>query len=345
MGPRSRLHSNLAQGIAWLKPGAFAYILCGARQDCLWRTIVELSFAGFKIDFSPFFWTYANGYPKAHDIGKALKKKGQADPRLEGAYAGCQAKPSVEVILVAMKPLSERTYEAQAKANGHGITWMGDCRIPYSGQSDSAACDKKQKSFHGAKTIGTKTKGKTTFLNGPIKVLPPQASPGGRFPANLLVSDDILDNGRKPSQGHWPKTKTTGFGKYGGGRNEYHGTGPRSTVENYSRYFSLDAWAEHNVPFLIVPKPGKREKTLGLDGANPHCTIKPVDLMGYLITMGSRPRETVLDCFGGVFSTGIAARKLGRRFIGIEIDPAYFTAGRKRLTAWKKLHDSRTRCS
>ena len=223
-----------------LKPGAFAYILSSPRQDCWWRTVGELSLAGFKIDFSPFFWTYATGYPKAHNMGKALKKKSQADPRFEGAYAGCQPKPAVEVILVAMKPLTEKTYEAQAKANGHGVTWLDDCRIPYGAQSDFDACDKKQKSFHGAKTIGTMTKGNTTFLNGPIKVLAPKASQGGRFPANLLVSDDILDNGKKPSQGHWAKTKTTGFGKYGGGKSEYNVVqdpkAPSRTIPAISRW-------------------------------------------------------------------------------------------------------------
>ena len=169
-----------------LKPGAFAYILCGARQDLHVENDHGAVPPGFKIDFSPFFWTYATGYPKAHNIGKALKKKGQADPQFAGAYAGCQPKPAVEVILVAMKPLTEKTYEAQAKANGHGVTWMDDCRIPYSGQSDFAACDKKQKSFHGAKTIGTMTKGNSTFLNGPIKVLAPKASTGRPFPCELV---------------------------------------------------------------------------------------------------------------------------------------------------------------
>jgi site-specific DNA-methyltransferase (adenine-specific) len=290
-----------------LKPGAFAYILCGARQDCLWRTIMELSLAGFKIDFSPFFWTYADGYPKGYNVGKALKKKGQADPRFEGAYAGCQPKPAVEVILVAMKPLAEKTFEAQAKANGHGITRMDDCRILYRNRSDYDACAKKQKSFHGAKTIGTMTKGNTTFLNGDIKVLPPKASQGGRFPANLLVSDGILDTDTR--------------------RN--------SPAHNYSRYFSLDAWAEYNLPFLIVPKPSKHERNLGLDGANPHPTMKPIDIMCYLITMGSRPGDKVLDCFSGSGTTGIAARKLGRRFIGIERDPVYFEAAKRRMDAWK----------
>jgi site-specific DNA-methyltransferase (adenine-specific) len=49
---------------------------------------------------------------------------------LDGAYAGFQPKPAVEVIIVAMKPLKEGTFTEQAKANGKGITWLDDCRIP-----------------------------------------------------------------------------------------------------------------------------------------------------------------------------------------------------------------------
>jgi DNA modification methylase len=281
-----------------LKPGALAFICMSPRQDLLYRMIVGLEDAGFDVSFSSLYWTYASGYPK----GRNLR---------DGSYAGFQPKPAVEVIVVAMKPLDKKTYKEQAKSNGHGITWMDDCRIPYEDQGDFDACDKKQRSFRGAKTIGTIIEGKTTFLKGPIKVLPPKASLRGRFPANLLVSDDILNNADHNSPAY-----------------------------NFSRYFSLDAWAR-NLPFLIVPKPSKREKTLGLDGANPHCTVKPIDLMCYLITMGSRPGQTVLDCFGGSFTTGIAARLLGRRFIGVEINPVYFTAGKKRMEAWKKLYDSR----
>ena len=115
-----------------------------------------------------------------------------------------------------------------------------------------------------------------------------------------------------------------------------------SPAYNYSRYFSLDAWAERNLPFLIVPKPSKREKALGLAGAKPHHTTKPIDIMCYLITMGSRPGDKVLDSFSGSGTTGIAARKLGRRFIGIELVPKYFRAARKRMDAWKELYDRST---
>jgi hypothetical protein len=104
---------------------------------------------------------------------------------LKGAYAGFQPKPAVEIIISAMKPLSEGTYLEQALKNGKGITWLDDCRIPYADQTDFDACDHKQKSFHGAKNIGSVNVGKVTFLNGDIKVLLPEAAPTGRFPANL----------------------------------------------------------------------------------------------------------------------------------------------------------------
>ena len=56
--------------------------------------------------------------------------------KLDGSYAGFQPKPAVEVIIVAMKPLSEKTYVDQALKNGKGVTWLDDGRIPYSDNQD-----------------------------------------------------------------------------------------------------------------------------------------------------------------------------------------------------------------
>ena len=50
--------------------------------------------------------------------------------KLGGSYAGFQPKPAVEVIIVAMKSLPEKTYVDQALKNGKGITWLDDGRIP-----------------------------------------------------------------------------------------------------------------------------------------------------------------------------------------------------------------------
>ena len=69
---------------------------------------------------------------------------------LEGAYAGFQPKPAVEVILVVMKPLAEKSYTEQALANGKGCTWMDDCRIPYAAENIPSRDLVKQKSSTGS---------------------------------------------------------------------------------------------------------------------------------------------------------------------------------------------------
>jgi site-specific DNA-methyltransferase (adenine-specific)/modification methylase len=62
-----------------------------------------------------------------------------------------------------------------------------------------------------------------------------------------------------------------------------------------------------------------------------HPTQKPVNLLKHLIKIATNEGDIVLDPFMGVGSTGVAAVEIGRRFIGIEIDEAYFEAAKKRL--------------
>ncbi len=141
----------------------------------------------------------------------------------------------------------------------------------------------------------------------------------GRFPANLLVSNDVLNGG-------------------------------------YSRFFSLDAWTQRNHPFLIVPKASKKEKDAGCEklpiklkddrtdaangsmvekglqpSRNNHPTVKPIELMSYFITMGSRKGDVVLDPFCGSGTTLLAAQLLGRKFIGIELEKEYYDIAYERL--------------
>ena len=129
-----------------------------------------LESAGLMTGFSSLYWTYANGFPKARNIGKAVDTRLGAErqvlfekpmpnmkggnfgqgkrsyektsvsytlpateeaKKLDGSYGGFQPKPAVEVILVVMKPLDQKSYTEQAMINGKGITWLDDCRIPY----------------------------------------------------------------------------------------------------------------------------------------------------------------------------------------------------------------------
>jgi site-specific DNA-methyltransferase (adenine-specific) len=67
------------------------------------------------------------------------------------------------------------------------------------------------------------------------------------------------------------------------------------------------------------------------DEAGLHPTQKPVRLMETLIELASRPDQVVLDPFAGSGSTLVAAQRLDRRFIGIEISPEYVKVARQRL--------------
>jgi site-specific DNA-methyltransferase (adenine-specific) len=64
-----------------------------------------------------------------------------------------------------------------------------------------------------------------------------------------------------------------------------------------------------------------------------HPTQKPVKLMLWLVELISNPGDWILDPFMGSGTTGVAAIKLGRKFIGIERDAGYFEAARKRIEA------------
>ena len=63
-----------------------------------------------------------------------------------------------------------------------------------------------------------------------------------------------------------------------------------------------------------------------------HPTQKPVALMEYLVRTYTHEGETVLDFTMGSGTTGVAAKNLGRKFIGIELDQTYYDIAEKRIT-------------
>src|SRR4051812_4041129 len=69
----------------------------------------------------------------------------------------------------------------------------------------------------------------------------------------------------------------------------------------------------------------------GGDPRTGHQTQKPLGLMELLVRLFSDPGELILDPFAGSGTTGVAAIRLGRRFLGWEMNPAYAEVARKRL--------------
>jgi len=410
-----------------LKPGAFAFVMCIPRQDCLARQVISLEDAGFNVGFSPLFHAFAQGFPKSQNIGKAVDKrlgaerkvtgKGVSQPAksghfvgmtanninktegrfspdltpipatpqaqaLDGSYAGFQPKPAVEVVIVAMKPLSEKTYVDQALKNGKGITWLGNGRIPYENTKD--------KRIAKLKNQGNALKNRDKLYGG-YGDLDPNWQKQARFPANLLCSDDALNDGKSGhSIGHYSYQLKKS--PYDGGWKSLEDKGNLKESNNsFSRYFSLDAWfdkklkelpagVQRTFPFLITPKPSKAEKNRGCEKlfwekdnssfgyhqidkqrwiwlgeeekriqqetgnhvslrarGNIHPTVKALKLFCYLITLGSREGDVIVDPFMGSGTTAVASKMLARHYVGWETGLENVKIARARLSVLEPL--------
>ena len=405
-----------------LKPGGFCFVMSAPRADVQGEMIKRLGESGFRTDFTPIYWTYASGFPKAANIGKMVDKKFGAERKvlgarvsadgrcrtnepsggksrdglheggiqertemvtepatdeakeLDGSFGGYQPKPAVEVILVCMKPITEKTYVDQALNNGKGVTWLNDVRIPTDESLDGGAYAKNPTPREGKDMWTSNRKGDTKcFERGGAG---DYQQPQGRFPSNLIVQDDMLNDGLTR-----PKGKHTDSGSASGGIwSESTGKPAGRTYGDegsYSRFFDLDRWWESRItelpesvqatfPFMIVPKASKAEKNEGCDkfearlpdtndfknlpaarsnsintssgkprkvlpSKNFHPTVKPIELMSYLVTLGSRKDDLVVDPFVGSGTTCIAAKLLGRNYMGVEKDEDYAMIATERV--------------
>lgn len=80
-------------------------------------------------------------------------------------------------------------------------------------------------------------------------------------------------------------------------------------------------------------------RSLALQDGKQHPTQKPLAVMQWCIEKLPNGCETILDPFMGSGTTGVAAVKLGRRFIGIEIEPKYFDIAVRRIEEATKQPD------
>jgi modification methylase len=87
----------------------------------------------------------------------------------------------------------------------------------------------------------------------------------------------------------------------------------------------------------FIPLCTGEERLKGRDGKKLHPTQKPEALLARVILAASRPDDLVLDPFCGTGTTGAVARRLGRRFIGIERDADYAAAATARIGAAEPL--------
>jgi site-specific DNA-methyltransferase (adenine-specific) len=91
-------------------------------------------------------------------------------------------------------------------------------------------------------------------------------------------------------------------------------------------------WVGMQTPKLDRACP--RENWQPREVRNRHPTVKPIDLMGWLVRLVTQPGGVVLDPFAGSGSTGCAAVLAGMRFVGIEQDDAHAAVARARIAFW-----------
>jgi site-specific DNA-methyltransferase (adenine-specific) len=72
---------------------------------------------------------------------------------------------------------------------------------------------------------------------------------------------------------------------------------------------------------------------------NTHPTVKPINLLTYLVRLVTPKNGVVMDCFMGSGSTGIAAQLEGFKFIGMEMDEDYFNIAETRINAYEEYRE------
>ncbi len=87
----------------------------------------------------------------------------------------------------------------------------------------------------------------------------------------------------------------------------------------------------------VIPLCTGAERLRTATGAKAHPTQKPEALLHRVLVATTRPGDVVLDPFFGTGTTGAVARRLGRRFVGIEREPGYVAAAEARITAVRPL--------
>lgn len=290
----------------------------------------------------------------AHVVGLAPTANGNsvmlpASPLARAAAGyGTALKPAFEPCILARKPL-DGTVAANWMKHGTGALNVDGCRVEMSPE-DFAELQAGVEAIRKRGGVMENSWKNSSDLSGANP-----ANVKGRWPANVLLDEQaaaILD----AEAGDHP-------GMSGGGvhRADYAGgmfgsidcaANARNDNGGPSRFFytakasrsERDAGLEDFEPVTAGRATDRDDGTAGLNsprsGAgrtggvrNTHPTVKPIDLMRWLVRLVSRPGSLILDPFCGSGSTGIATMLEGdgRRFIGLELDPKHVDIARARI--------------
>jgi site-specific DNA-methyltransferase (adenine-specific) len=335
-----------------LKPGG--HILAFSAARTYHHLAITLEQAGFEIR-DQIMWIYSSGFPKSQDVGRSIQRSlgvkehytideweekqgytvnrpgdtmgfgnpdkldGQKDSGLSGKIVkvtdpeakkwegwGTALKPAHEPIALARKPM-KLSIAKNCQDHGVGALNIDATRVPYADKADKEFIVNTSKTFEQ-----TGTKWTTTFDAKDKTPDSYSVNDQGRFPSNVL--GDIPDYQK---YFYCPKVS----------RSERHVGFDTKDIPVYDR-------REEGLESAGIQGLQKLNGEKRTEGGNNHPTVKPIELMKYLIKLITPPGGTVLDPFNGSGSTGCAAVELGMEYIGCELDADYVEIARRRIEAW-----------
>ena len=358
-----------------LKEGGHLLAFAGTRTQH--RMAVNIEDAGFEIR-DMIAWVYGSGFPKSHNIALAIDKQNgvignrgtainvsgkgtrkdiktsvsKTNNTLKEGYVsknewngwGTALKPALEPITMARKPFKTSVAENVLK-NGVGGINIDGCRVGNIIQdtSNNRRSEKSHKKTIFKSGLKNDSKGEITQ---------------GRFPANFIHdgSDEVTDLFPKNAGGgnHKYHKKPTANGMFNlKGQNNQNGEIGYKDSGSASRFFycakaskqdrneGLEDFEDKRKAgeYCLSYHEGKKRIDNSKKVKNIHPTVKPTDLMRYLVRLVTPKNEIVLDCFMGSGSTGKACALEGLSFVGIDLDKGYCEIAKARID--KALEDKR----
>ena len=304
-----------------LKPGG--HLLAFGATRTHHRMMVAIEDAGFELR-DCLMWVYGSGFPKSHNISKAIDKK-----------AGAKR----EVIGLGSTVCPDFPNPCQGHPNANGSLGGGVMRhaLP------TAPSTPEAKEWEGWGTalkpayepiilarkplIGTVVKNVLTHGVGGVNI---DAARFGSF-TNTQPSGMARWNDYRHGEGKYETEAKA---------NVAEGRFPTNLIFDEEAGKILDSQGDTtNSRFFYCAKASKKERNAGV-GNNIHPTVKPIKLMEYLVRLITPPNGRVLDPFMGSGSTGCACENLGFNFTGIELDEESFWISLKRIKHFKNIQET-----
>lgn len=361
-----------------LKPGGYLLAFGGSRT--FHRIAVAIEDAGFEIR-DTICWLYGSGFPKSYNIGLAIDKKNGVQSEVvgnsrsgvssrafqseelttAGEYEirkaqnewdgwGTALKPAYEPVIIARKPCEGSCIDNVQKYGVGGIN-IDECRIPTDDYLYNHGNSKGTVDSYSVGNFGKAIKGEN------------RSTELGRFPSNVILTYDEEDeqevcggmpychgagNVKEANISETYNNSSYIAGNYKHNPNYYNDEGSASRyfycakASGKDRDEGLEAFEKFQGGTYQFRQDGS------LDGGVPerkniHPTVKPCELMQYLIRLVTPKGGVILDPFNGSGSTGKATMYENKekyseyRYIGIELTPEYLPIAEARINYVTKL--------